>query len=579
MLQSTFKQGRAIVAGTLAAGITFAGIVACEPSGGSHFSGLTAAQPERVSANGSQTFDCSTGAACVTGDSSGTKTSGVIGAAAGQPGVYGFSLTGAGVHGTSMANGGSGVRGVSSQSGQWGVYGLTEDQTGEYAGVWAEAVNTKTWIFEGFDSATGAGCGINPNADLSCSGSINVKSEHLKHVTSGGRPVLTYASESTAQALDEVGSARLVAGVANVALDAAFASAIDPNDSFQVVLTPMGETRGLYVSRKMTAGFQVREAQGGRSTLSFDYRVVARPFDGERGRLATTGDTSMSAARHLYVPTARDVSNRNTTLAVKAPAPLSTQNDDCSGDVACVYGDSSGANTSGVSGISSATSGFAYGVKGTSGRSNGVEGISTSSGDAGVTGKQLNTSSNSGIGVFAESKGPGSIALVAASDGTNASLETFSFLGENVATGGDCYIDQNADFVCNGGMEARSLRVRHLSRDGRAVSAYASESASPSLSDVGTARLIAGVANVRVDPAFASLIDRRSYHVFVTPLGDTRGLYVSLKRPSSFQVREAERGNDSLDFDYRIVGRPLDVHNDRLPLAPRLRKPREPVQP
>ena len=55
-------------------------------------------------------------------------------------------------------------------------------------------------------------------------------------------------------------------------------------------------------------------------------------------------------------------------------------------------------------------------------------------------------------------------------------------------------------------------------------------------------------------------------------MADTRGLYVSLKTPSGFEVREAQGGRSSLPFDYRIVARPLDAANDRLPLAPPPRK-------
>ena len=60
-------------------------------------------------------------------------------------------------------------------------------------------------------------------------------------------------------------------------------------------------------------------------------------------------------------------------------------------------------------------------------------------------------------------------------------------------------------------------------------------------------------------------MDRNWYYVFLTPLGDTRGLYVSVKTPAAFQVRETLRGRNSLAFDYRIVAHPLGASNDRLP--------------
>ena len=61
------------------------------------------------------------------------------------------------------------------------------------------------------------------------------------------------------------------------------------------------------------------------------------------------------------------------------------------------------------------------------------------------------------------------------------------------------------------------------------------------------------------------MTDHRWYYVFLTPLGDTRVLYVSRKAALGFQVREVERGRGNLDFDYRIVAHPSDAPNDRLP--------------
>jgi hypothetical protein len=122
--------------------------------------------------------------------------------------------------------------------------------------------------------------------------------------------------------------------------------------------------------------------------------------------------------------------------------------------------------------------------------------------------------------------------------------------------------------------------MRHRTSGGRHVLAFASESTSPTLEDFGTASMTRGVANVQIEPTFASTIDRkRSYYVFLTPLGVTRGLYVSLKTPSAFQVRETQGGRSNLGFDYRIVAHPADAGNDRLPSAPAIRHPRIPRLP
>ncbi len=115
--------------------------------------------------------------------------------------------------------------------------------------------------------------------------------------------------------------------------------------------------------------------------------------------------------------------------------------------------------------------------------------------------------------------------------------------------------------------------MRKVNSNGQRVLAYAPESASATIDDVGTAHMAAGVANVPIDRAFVSTIERTSqYHVFLTPMGDTRGLYVSLKTLAAFEVREAQGGRSTVSFDYRIVARPLGVKDNGLALAPPTRK-------
>jgi hypothetical protein len=171
-------------------------------------------------------------------------------------------------------------------------------------------------------------------------------------------------------------------------------------------------------------------------------------------------------------------------------------------------------------------------------------------------------------GITGESS-KGGVAVVARSDDTSTDI----FSGLDSANGDYCTIDPRANLKCTGKITGKkALRVQHRSSEGQQVLTYASESASATIEDVGTARMFAGMANVAIDPSFASVMDRSSpYYVFLTPLGDTRGLYVSVKTPSGFQVRETQGGRSRLEFDYRIVARPLDAARDRLPIAPATR--------
>jgi hypothetical protein len=277
----------------------------------------------------------------------------------------------------------------------------------------------------------------------------------------------------------------------------------------------------------------------------------------------------------------------------------------CSTGTACLEGDSSGASTwgvygiastadgvhgvttstdgnSGTSGISTATTGSAHGVYGrstngqgvygTSSTTNGVEGHSTGDGGAGVAGIQTGTSSGSGDGLYGESADTTNLyeALEAKADSDN----TYIFEGFNAKTNGLCTIDYDAALSCTGGATVKNVRTRHRDAAGRRVLAYAAESASATIDDVGSAHLTAGSASVALHPDFARVIDpNAAYYVFLTPLGDTRGLYVSEKSPAGFQVRETQGGRSGISFDYRIVAHPLDASGDRLSAAPAMRTP------
>ncbi|HLY00892.1 MAG TPA: hypothetical protein VKR56_00185 [Candidatus Cybelea sp.] len=305
----------------------------------------------------------------------------------------------------------------------------------------------------------------------------------------------------------------------------------------------------------------------------------------------------------------------------------------CSSGTACVQGDSRGSKTWGVYGVSkdadgvhgetsstngnsalagivNATTGHAQGVfgrsptghglsgmssasgysavYGTSSMNDGVDGISTASGApvrSGIHGNASNGYGVSGtggfVGVYGYGSGSGSIGVEAEDGGASTALSSVGdssntglFVATNKANGyATCQIDPKADLTCTGKIGAPSLREWHRNGNDQHVLSYASQSATATIEDVGTARMVGGVADVHIDPAFAAVTDRKWYYVFLTPLGDTRGLYVSVKTPAAFEVRETEHGRSSLEFDYRIVAHPLDADNDRLPPAPAIRVP------
>jgi hypothetical protein len=129
---------------------------------------------------------------------------------------------------------------------------------------------------------------------------------------------------------------------------------------------------------------------------------------------------------------------------------------------------------------------------------------------------------------------------------TNATLEfSIDALGNEVIGG---------SLTTSGGTYARTR-----STAGADVASYGARSATPTLEDFGQGTLTRGAGHVSLDRTFASTIDTHSYLVFITPHGDSHSLYTTALTGEGFDVRESERGRSSLAFDYRIVGRPLDM--------------------
>jgi hypothetical protein len=104
--------------------------------------------------------------------------------------------------------------------------------------------------------------------------------------TAGGATVTSFSPKTTLPTVEDTGTAQLVGGAAMVRLDPVFAASIEPRTGYRVFLTPDGETNGLFVATKTANGFIVRESKGGRTTVSFDYRVVATALGQAGQRMA-----------------------------------------------------------------------------------------------------------------------------------------------------------------------------------------------------------------------------------------------------------------------------------------------------
>jgi hypothetical protein len=74
--------------------------------------------------------------------------------------------------------------------------------------------------------------------------------------------------------------------------------------------------------------------------------------------------------------------------------------------------------------------------------------------------------------------------------------------------------------------------------------------------DAGSAHLSNGEVVVNLEQLFGQTVNTEmEYHVFLTPNGDCKGLYVAQKSATSFVVRELGGGTSSIAFDYRIMAK------------------------
>ena len=225
-----------------------------------------------------------------------------------------------------------------------------------------------------------------------------------------------------------------------------------------------------------------------------------------------------------------------------------------------------------------------FGVLGESEESVGVAGFSNNS--IGVAGHAIDGHpgcagiGEQGIGVIGQvittqgqQPDPDSIAVwgLAASRMQSGTTQYFGHAGVfdgPVAVDGKLTV--TGDFVVTG---AKSAAVRQ--RDGSHRLLYCVESPESWFEDFGEGRLVKGRSSVRLEAAFASLIGGPKYHVFLTPYGDSLGLFVSRRSAQGFEVREQQNGRNNIEFSYRIVAKRRDVAGERLAkvkLAPRRTK-------
>jgi hypothetical protein len=105
-------------------------------------------------------------------------------------------------------------------------------------------------------------------------------------------------------------------------------------------------------------------------------------------------------------------------------------------------------------------------------------------------------------------------------------------------------------------------------KSGQMVKVFSMESPEVWFEDFGSGQLTGGITTIQLDQKFAQTVNLSlGYHVFVTPKGDCKGLFIANETKNGFEVRELGGGQSSIDFDYRIVAHRNGYESMRLPVA------------
>jgi hypothetical protein len=140
----------------------------------------------------------------------------------------------------------------------------------------------------------------------------------------------------------------------------------------------------------------------------------------------------------------------------------------------------------------------------------------------------------------------------------NDNDETGTFWVYSSPTTNYCYI-QNGNLGCTGSKSS----ITEVDEELRTL--YAIESPDVWFEDFGTSQLVNGKISVPMESLFAQTVNLDvDYHVFLTPLGDCNGLFVTDKTATGFEVRELGSGSSNVSFDYRIVAKRAGYEDQRM---------------
>jgi hypothetical protein len=223
-------------------------------------------------------------------------------------GVYGYASnstgTTYGVYGYTRSTSGRGVYGYAGASTgvSYGVYGYNRSTSGrgvygyaDFIGVYGYSYRTSGTGYGVYGYAR-SGYAMYAAGNMRVSGNFSVGGTKSAVVTlKNGEGITLYAEESSENWFADYGFANLRNGKAVVKIDPVFAQTVNTKLDYHVILTPKGDCKGLYVTREGDSSFEVRELNGGKSNISFSYRIAAKRKGYENQRLAVVEKDEMTA--------------------------------------------------------------------------------------------------------------------------------------------------------------------------------------------------------------------------------------------------------------------------------------------
>jgi len=191
-----------------------------------------------------------------------------------------------------------------------------------------------------------------------------------------------------------------------------------------------------------------------------------------------------------------------------------------------------------------------YGYASTIGTGTGIVGVGNGIGGITVLGTGSGGAFN-GVtyGLYAKSTGAGN---------PSGAIEC-----TNTATGNTVYVDYwNGTNYKILGTTPGVVSCSVVNSKGQSVVMHAPETPEAYYEDYGQGKLVNGKVHIDMDPDFAKNIcvnEKHPLRVFIQLEGDCKGVYVTNKTATGFDVIELDGGTSNISFQYHIIGNQADA--------------------